>query len=231
MAGMQLHTGDRVHTGFKAEVDPTFPDGSRLLVGPFTLLHLTNILRGPEGGVTARVLLRPGEVTAQVNRSTGAHGDFQVKTPTTTASIRGTRFRIAYDGSATTVAVTESSVLVTANNGASQTVTAGMETRSTARTVAAPQPIGRGFKSGGLTSAQALARVTGRVAAGLRRCRVGVVSARVAQVRGGWSAALVIVGATQGIEARPRGTAQFRLRGLTVSATNALGRRILRGCR
>jgi hypothetical protein len=227
---MQLHTGDRVHTGFKAGVTLTFPDGSRLLAGPFTILHIADVGQGPKGGVTARLLLRTGEVTAQVNRSTGPRV-FTIITPTTTASVRGTTFRIAYDGTATTVAVTDSSVLVTAKGGASRTVSAGTETRSTATTVASPQPIGRGFRSGGVSSARALARLTGRIDAGLRRCRLGVVSSRLAQTRGGWTAGLVIVGSTEGIAARPRGTAQFRLRGLTVSAANGLGRRILRGCR
>ena len=232
-AGVQLRNGDRVHTGFKAGVTLNFPDGSRLHIGPMTLLQIRNISRGPggEGAVFARLLLKTGEVTAQVNRSTGARGDFQVKTPTTTASVRGTKFSVAYDGTATTVAVTESSVDVTSNNGATVTVAAGQETRSTATTVAPPVPIGEGFKSGGLSSAKALARVNGKLAGGLTRCKFGVVSNRLAPITGGWSATFVIVRAKQGIAAKPKGTARFRLKGKRLSAGNALARKIAKGCR
>lgn len=230
VAGVKLANGDRVHTGFNASVVLTYPDGSRLLVGPMTIIQLTDIDVGPGGGIRARVLLRTGEVTAQVNRSTGARGDFQVKTPTTTASTRGTKFSVAYDGSATTVKVTESSVAVTAGS-ASAIVSAGQETRSTATSVAPPVPIGSGFKSGGLGSGEALARLSGRLAGGLKRCRFGVVSSRLAPVAGGWSARLVIVGAKQGIKAKPKGTARFRLAGRRLKAGNALARRIAKGCR
>jgi hypothetical protein len=229
-AGMELANGDRIHTGFKAGVTLNFPDGSRLHVGPMTILHLVDIAAGPEGGVRARLLLKTGEVTAQVNRSTGARGDFQVKTPTTTASVRGTRFSVAYDGTATTVAVTESSVAVTANNGASVVVGAGQETRSTATSVAPPVAIGQGFKSGGLSSARALARVSRKLARGLTRCKFGVVSNGLAPIARGWSVKFVIVKAKQGIEDKPKGTARFRLKGKRVSARNALARKIRRGC-
>lgn len=230
-AGMKLADGDRVHTGFKAGVTLNFPDGSRLHVGPMTILHLTDIAVGPEGGVQARLLLKTGEVKLQVNRSTGARGDFQVKTPTTTASVRGTKFSVAYDGTATTVAVTESSVAVTANNGASVVVVAGQETRSTATSVAPPVAIGKGFKSGGLSSAQALARVTGKLARGLTRCKFGVVSNGLAPIPSGWSAKFVIVEAKQGITGKPNGTARLQLKGKSLSARNALARKITQGCR
>jgi hypothetical protein len=232
-AGIELANGDRVHTGFKAGVTLTFPDGSRLHIGPMTLLEIRDISRGPggEGAISARLLLKTGEVKLQVNRSTGAAGDFEVKTPTTTASVRGTKFSVAYDGTATTVAVTESSVQVTANNGASVVVTAGSETRSTATSVAPPVAIGKGFKSGGLDSAKALARVSGKLAGDLTRCKFGVVSNRLAPITGGWSATFVIVSAKQGIEAKPRGTARFRLKGKRLKAGNPLARKIRKGCR
>jgi hypothetical protein len=229
--GMELGNGDRVHTGFKAGVTVNFPDGSRLFVNDMTLLEITEVGKGPEGGIRARLLLKTGEVKAQVNRSTGARGDFNVKTPTSTASVRGTKFSVAYDGTATTVAVTESSVTVTANGGASIIVPAGMETRSTASSVTPVAPIGKGFKSGGLSSRDALARVSSKLTAGLKRCKLSVVSNRLAPVTGGWSAQLVIIRAGQGIESKPRGTARFQIKGTRVSSGNSLAKRIAGGCR
>jgi hypothetical protein len=229
--GLRLICGDRVHTGFKAGVVLTFPDGSRLLVGDMTMVQLTDVGLGPQGGVRVRVLLNTGSVTAQVNRSTGASGDFQVKTPTTTASVRGTVFSVRFDGSATTVAVTESSVQVTANNGATANIPAGMETRSTATSVAAPALIGHGFTSGGLTDTQAIALVSGKIAKGLSRCKLGVVSNRLSPVTGGWNIGLVIVRASQGIAAKPKGTANFRLARTRIKPGNKLAKRIAAACR
>lgn len=102
VAGMKLSKGDRVHTGFKSTCVLGFPDGSLVEVQPMSLLQLDKI--DVSGIATrARMLLRTGEVKAQVNRSTGARGDFQVQTPTTTASVRGTEInRISYDESAGT---------------------------------------------------------------------------------------------------------------------------------
>jgi hypothetical protein len=171
------------------------------------------------------------KIAAQVHRSTGARGDFQVTTPTSTASVRGTVFSVRYDGSATTVAVTKGSVNVRARSGGSAIVKAGRETRSTARSVTKPVPIGQGFKSGGLTSAQALARLSARLATPLKRCKLGVVSNRLSPVSGGWKAALVIVRARQGIAAKPKGTARFRLSGRRVKSSNKLARRLVAGCR
>lgn len=95
-AGMKLVPGDRIHTGFKAVCAVKFPDGSALDVQPMSLVMLQKLDDG-QGHLRSRVWLRLGEVSAQVNRSTGASADFNVKTPTTTASVRGTKInRISY---------------------------------------------------------------------------------------------------------------------------------------
>jgi hypothetical protein len=183
-AGMKLKQGDKVHTGYRAGVTLTFPDGSTVRVLPMTCWR----------------------------------------------SIRGTKFSVRYDGTATFVAVTESSVLVTARNGRKVAVPAGKETRSTARSVSAPVAIGHGEKRGGLTAADAGNRLAARLAKGLKRCRFDAVSSRLAPARGGWRGSFVIVGARQGIDDRPKGTAKFRLKGRRVSAANRLAERIARGC-
>lgn len=228
--GAKLRAGDRIHTGFKAGVVLTYPDGSTLTVAPMSIITLGDVNAGPEG-VTSRAQIRMGAATGDVIKRQGSEADFKLITPTTTAGVRGTRFTVAYDGSATTVSVAESAVQVTANSGATQLVQAGQETRSTATTVAVPTPIGKGFRRGGLTSAQALSRVTAVLGPALKRCRLAPRSATLAPVVGGWRAALVIVGSTEGIAAKPRGTARFRLSGRRLRPTNPLGRRVVRGCR
>lgn len=104
VAGSRLAEGDTIHTGFKARAALGFPDGSLVEVQSMTLLALDKI--NVSGLSTrSRLLLKTGEVKAQVDRLPGARGDFQVKTPTTTASVRGTEInRISYDeGSGTQI--------------------------------------------------------------------------------------------------------------------------------
>lgn len=101
-AGLKLSEGDKIHTGFKATCMLGFPDQSVVEVQPMSMIQLDKVnVAGVQ--TRARLLLKTGEVKAQVNRSMGARGDFQVKTPTTTASVRGTEInRISYDESAGT---------------------------------------------------------------------------------------------------------------------------------
>lgn len=102
--GMKLLPGDRIHTGFKAVCGVKFPDGSALEVKPMSLVLLQKLQDGDGGRLKSRVWLRLGEVSAQVNRSSGAAADFNVKTPTSTASVRGTVInRICYHAGVGTV--------------------------------------------------------------------------------------------------------------------------------
>ena len=169
--GECIGKGDRVHTSFKAGVTLTLPDGSTMDVAQMSMIQIDEITY--DGGrLRGRMWLRLGTVTSHINRSMGAASDFQVQTPTTVAAVRGTRFTVAYDGVATTVAVTESSVDVTAKkSGASVTVLAGQESRSTATSVSAPAKLGTSGRRGGLTAAKALARLTSALSKPLAKCK------------------------------------------------------------
>jgi hypothetical protein len=95
--GMSLLPGDRLHTGFHATCAVKFPDGSTLDVKPMSMVLLQK-LEEADGKQRARVWLKLGEVSAEVAHARGSAADFQVKTPTTTASVRGTSIhRISYN--------------------------------------------------------------------------------------------------------------------------------------
>lgn len=95
--GMAIAPGDKVHTGFKATCSLKFPDGSTLDVKPMSMVLLQK-LEDSDGKLKGRVWLKLGEVSAEVAHPRGTDADFQVKTPTTTASVRGTSIhRIAYN--------------------------------------------------------------------------------------------------------------------------------------
>lgn len=102
---MALAEGDHIHTGWKGHATVGFPDGSVVELQPMSLAAIEKTAF-TEGGVSrGRILLRLGEVQAQIQKLPGSRGDFQVRTPTTTASVRGTHIqRISYDvGSGTQI--------------------------------------------------------------------------------------------------------------------------------
>jgi hypothetical protein len=161
----------------------------------------------------------------------GARGDFDVKTPTTTASVRGTKFVVFYDGSATVVAVTQSSVAVRANSGRQVVVPAGKEATSTAKRVSKPVKVGHGERRGGVTAETAFDRLGAHLAVGLKRCGFDVVSGQLDPAPGGWSGSFVIVAAGDGVGDKTKGTAIFGLKGTRFRAANDLAKQILAGCR
>lgn len=89
---MQLAAGDKIHTGFKATATVKMADGSKIDVKPMSLVMLQK-LEDPDGKVKNRIWLRAGELSATVDRPTGAPADFEVRTTTATASVRGTDIR------------------------------------------------------------------------------------------------------------------------------------------
>lgn len=228
--GMKLKAGDGIHTGFKAGVRLTFPDGSIVDVRPLSLVVIEEILRDPGGKYRIRVNLQTGEVKAQVNRVTGSRSDFIFKTVTSTASIRGTVLTVTANPRSTTVAVTEGSVEVALNSGAAATVTAGDEIRATATRLTKPVRIGS-VRHGGLSERAARALLSRRVARGLTRCRFEGLSSALSPARGGWRATLVLVGRRAEPDAKPKGTAVFAVSAGRVRARNPIARRVLAGCR
>ncbi|MDR1421068.1 MAG: FecR family protein [Treponema sp.] len=65
--------------------------GSRLSVRPLTRLSLEE-LRQREGGEEVSLYLRSGRVRAEVSPPAGGRTDFTVRSPSATASVRGTAF-------------------------------------------------------------------------------------------------------------------------------------------
>lgn len=116
-AGTELHEGDDVSTGPDSEVTVTFADGSTMLLEPNTQISVAS-LYAQRNSIRVRMNLKLGAIAAKVNKSQTAVSDYSVKTPTATASVRGTAFTVQYDKQtqATTVAVEEGVVQITPNN-------------------------------------------------------------------------------------------------------------------
>ncbi|MGF6903775.1 hypothetical protein P3T22_005061 [Paraburkholderia sp. GAS348] len=72
----------------------------------FGLLDIDKLRRTVLTGAGDRVLdLRRGEVDSQVTHATKKDDRFQIRSPSVVAGVRGTRFKVAYDGDARTTAV------------------------------------------------------------------------------------------------------------------------------
>lgn len=100
--GMPLAGDTLISTGFKSGAVLALGN-STLTVQPLTRLSIGEIAEAA-GGETISLNLRTGRVRADVNPPPGGKVDFTVRSPTATASVRGTRFEFdtlrleVYDG-------------------------------------------------------------------------------------------------------------------------------------
>ncbi len=105
-AGTLLGEGDRIRTGQDGFVTLELPDGTHVSVSQDGLLDIGTLRRTPLTGAGDRILdLRHGEVESQVTHATRKDDRFQIRSPSVVAGVRGTRFKVAYDGDARTTAV------------------------------------------------------------------------------------------------------------------------------
>jgi hypothetical protein len=94
VVGMTISRGTTISTGFgsRALIDL---DISVLNVQPLTRLRLEELIE-KEGTVQTDLFLRVGKVNAEVKSVAGLKQDFKLRSPVSTAAVRGTGFN--YDG-------------------------------------------------------------------------------------------------------------------------------------
>jgi hypothetical protein len=103
---MTLGEGDHIRTGPDGFVTLELPDGSHVTVAQDGELDIDKLRRTTLTGIADHVFeLRRGEVESQVTHATRRDDRFQIRSPSVVAGVRGTRFRVAYDGDARSTAV------------------------------------------------------------------------------------------------------------------------------
>lgn len=117
--GMALARNTAISTGFKSVAVLTL-GSSVLTVRPLTKLSLEEIVR-QQGSEQVRLYLSAGRVKAAVAAPAGGTTDFSVKSPSATASVRGTGFD--FDG--INLGVTEGVVVFVGTDGQAVRVPAG----------------------------------------------------------------------------------------------------------
>jgi hypothetical protein len=85
--GMKVQSGDLIITGFKSTTLLKIGDAV-LAVRPFTRLTLEEIVQN-QGKNAATIFLQSGRVRAEVTPPSGGRTDFTVRSPSSTASVRG----------------------------------------------------------------------------------------------------------------------------------------------
>jgi len=120
--------GDVVKSSQNGRAVLTFFDGSTLTVDPGSVVRVTTLNRLDNGGIQIVIEQTLGRSWASVAKLKTPDSKFEVKTPTSTAAVRGTAFETKVeqkpDGTfAVTYTADDGQLLVTANAGGTTTVT------------------------------------------------------------------------------------------------------------
>ncbi len=144
--GMEISSNTMIATGFNATAALRMGD-STVRVAPLTRLEFEEIIQQPDA-VETRLNLPVGRMSAEVRSSDGRSQNFQVRSPISTAAVRGTDF--TYDGEQ--LIVSQGQVEVVNNQTAqSQPVQAGQQ--STTVTDEPPSSPAREATNAAVTSA------------------------------------------------------------------------------
>lgn len=92
--GLSIPEGATISTGFRSEAVLRIGD-STLEVQPLTRMRIDELAER-EGTVKTDLYLRVGRVKAEVRRTGGLQQEFRLRSPVSTAAVRGTSF--SYDG-------------------------------------------------------------------------------------------------------------------------------------
>ncbi|MEP6694893.1 MAG: FecR family protein [Chloroflexota bacterium] len=136
--GQALSPGDRVRTGDAGHAVVTLLDGSTVELEPGTIITLVRATAGGDGAVTIQLEQSIGRTWSSVQKLLHPSSKFELRTPATTATVRGTGFVTdVLSSGATTVTTTDGSVEVSAQ---SQTVTVPAGSFTTVLPNATPSP-------------------------------------------------------------------------------------------
>lgn len=122
--GMQISTGSTISTGFQSSAVLQAGEAS-LEVKPLTRMRVDELVT--RGGVqNTDLFLRVGRVRAEVRSAEGLRHDFQLRSPVSTAAVRGTTFE--YSG--TELEVTDGEVSYSNKYGTPTVVSQGEKSKT-----------------------------------------------------------------------------------------------------
>ena len=130
--GDLLASGDVVKSSANGRAVLTFFDGSSLTVDTGSVVKVTTLNRLENGGIQLVIEQSLGRTWASVSKLKTADSKFEIRTPTSTAAVRGTAFETVVelrpDGTTSvTYKADDGLVVVTANSGGQTNVSANTE--------------------------------------------------------------------------------------------------------
>ena len=115
--GDRMNPGDSVQTGHESAIELTFEDGSTFSLRPSALLKIGTAERKGALHILREFFVEAGRILTRIRSATGADSRTRIRTPSATASARGTEFRVSVDSSGTTRSeVLEGRIAVEAGN-------------------------------------------------------------------------------------------------------------------
>ena len=128
--GDLLPSGDVVRANAAGNAVVTFFEGSTLTVQSGSQVRVASLTKTSDGGIQVSIEQTLGRTWASVQKL-GSSSKFEIKTPTSTAAVRGTAFETVVETvngvTTTTIKTTEGEVVVQAVSGGQTTVGAGQE--------------------------------------------------------------------------------------------------------
>jgi hypothetical protein len=109
--GQILIEGDTIRTGPDARAILTYFEGSTVTIDPGTELRIDNAWTNADGGTVVVMTQALGRTWHVVTKLMVGSSKYEVKTPASTASVRGTQFQVDADANATRVATSEGTVV------------------------------------------------------------------------------------------------------------------------
>jgi len=109
--GETLSEGDAVRTAADARAILTYFEGSTVTIEPASELSIDNAETLADGGTVVVMTQALGRTWHVVTKLITGSSKYEVKTPASTASVRGTEFQVDVDATVTTVATTEGTVV------------------------------------------------------------------------------------------------------------------------
>ena len=223
-----LKVGDEVSCDPDGALTLAFADNSTVVVRNTTQLSIGSFFTAG-GVVKTEILLKMGEVAAQVNKSEATKSDFRIKSPTGTISVRGTIFTVFYDpGSAATLVSTQRGAVsvIPANLLRSVVVPAGREVELTKKVESKVAAIGKAGARGGTDVLKARDLVLAVIAQHNAACQTTTPRTNAYSIQpapGGWLVSVKLLGALHG-------TSTWNVKGTRVTAVNAIAAQLARGC-
>ena len=109
--GDVLHEGDTIRTGADGRAVLTYFEGSSVTIEPTSELTIDAVSTASDGGTVVLMTQTFGRTWHVVTKLITGGSRYEVRTPASTASVRGTEFEVDADNDATTVNTTEGTVV------------------------------------------------------------------------------------------------------------------------